>query len=44
MIAEVIVNSKANELNRTFDYGVPDNLDVALRYESTYSIWNKKNL
>lgn len=44
MIAEVIVNSKANELNRTFDYDVPDNLDVALRYEGTYSVWNKKNL
>lgn len=44
MIAEVIVNSKANELNRTFDYGVPDNLDVALRYEGTYSIWSKKDL
>ena len=44
MIAEVIVNSKANELNRTFDYGVPDNLDVALRYEGAYSIWHKENL
>lgn len=44
MIAEVIVNTKASELNRTFDYGVPDNLDVALRYEGSYSFWCKKNL
>ena len=44
MIAEVIVNSKANELNRTFDYGVPDNLDVALRDEGTYTDCNKKNI
>ena len=40
MIAEVIVNSRANELNRTFDYGVPDNLDVVLRYEGFGSFWS----
>lgn len=39
MIAEVIVNTRANELNRTFDYGVPENLDVVLRYESACSFW-----
>ncbi len=44
MIAEVIVNSKVNELNRTFDYGVPDNLDVVLRYEGPCSIWLSQNL
>ncbi len=31
MIAEVIVNTKANELNRTFDYGVPEGMKVVLR-------------
>lgn len=30
MIAEVIVNSAATKLNRTFDYGVPNNLDAAV--------------
>lgn len=30
MIAEVIVNSAAKELNRVFDYGVPNNLDVVV--------------
>lgn len=30
MIAEVIVNSAATELNRVFDYGVPSNLDVVV--------------
>ena len=30
MIAEVIVNSVAKELNRVFDYGVPNNLDVVV--------------
>lgn len=30
MIAEVIVNSAAKELNRVFDYGVPSNLDVVV--------------
>lgn len=30
MIAEVIVNSAATELNRIFDYGVPNNLDVVV--------------
>lgn len=30
MIAEVIVNSAATELNRVFDYGVPNNLDVVV--------------
>lgn len=44
MIAEVIVNSKSNELNRTFDYGVPENLDVTLRYACINSVWSKKNL
>lgn len=44
MIAEVIVNSRANELNRTFDYGVPENLDVVLRYEGTCSFWCEKNV
>ena len=44
MIAEVIVNTKANELNRTFDYGVPENLDVVLRYASTSTFWVKKNI
>lgn len=28
MIAEVIVSSNASELNRVFDYGIPDNMDV----------------
>lgn len=44
MIAEVIVNSRANELNRTFDYGVPDNLDVVLRYEGSCTIWCAQDL
>lgn len=39
MIAEVIVNTKAAELNRTFDYGVPESLDVALRYARFNSFW-----
>ena len=30
MIAEVVVNSAAKELNRVFDYGVPNNLDVVV--------------
>ncbi len=30
MIAEVIINSSANDLNRVFDYGVPSNLDVVV--------------
>lgn len=30
MIAEVIVNSAATELNRVFDYGVPNDLDAAV--------------
>ena len=30
MIAEVIVNSAANKLNRVFDYGVPNDLNVAI--------------
>ena len=30
MIAEVIVNSAATKLNKTFDYGVPSNLDAAV--------------
>ncbi len=31
MIAEVIVNTKANELNRTFDYSVPEGMELVLR-------------
>ena len=30
MIAEVIVNSNANELNRVFDYGIPENMSVSI--------------
>lgn len=30
MIAEVIVNSSSNELNRTFDYNIPENLNVQI--------------
>ncbi len=30
MIAEVVINSAATELNRVFDYGVPNNLDVVV--------------
>lgn len=30
MIAEVIVSSSSSELNRTFDYNVPDNLNVEI--------------
>ena len=48
MIAEVIVNSKANELNRVFDYKVPDgyvpgeNIDVG--YRVLVSFANYKSL
>ena len=30
MIAEVIVSSNANELNRMFDYGIPDGMEVSI--------------
>lgn len=30
MIAEVIVNSNANELNRVFDYGIPEDVEVSI--------------
>ena len=30
MIAEVVLNVSANDLNRVFDYGVPSNLDVVV--------------
>lgn len=30
MIAEVIVNSNANELNRVFDYEIPENMNVSI--------------
>ena len=44
MIAEVIVNSKAAELNRTFDYNIPDGIDVCLRLKSINTFFNKKNI
>lgn len=40
MIAEVIVNSKATELNRTFDYGIPDEFEVTVRNASANSFWS----
>ncbi len=42
MIAEVIVNSTANELNRTFDYKVPDELTVTLGSRVLVPFANRK--
>lgn len=39
MIAEVVVNSRAAELNRTFDYHIPDGLEVSLRDACACSVW-----
>lgn len=40
MIAEVIINEKVNELNRTFDYIVPDDFEVEVRCKSIGTIWD----
>ncbi len=42
MIAEVIVNSTANELNRTFDYKVPEELTVTLGSRVLVPFANRK--
>ena len=30
MIAEIIVSSSTNELNRVFDYGIPEGMDIQI--------------
>lgn len=48
MIAEIIVNSSANELNRIFDYKVPDDYEIGksidIGYRVLVSFANYKNL
>ncbi len=42
MIAEVIVNSTANELDKTFDYNIPDGLNVELGMRVLVPFANRK--
>ncbi len=39
MIAEVVVNSNVTELNKTFDYAIPEGMVVLPRNESFNSFW-----
>ena len=36
MIAEVIINTTARSLNRTFDYNIPKNLETLFILEQKY--------
>ena len=42
MIAEVIVNSTANELDKTFDYSIPEGLNVELGMRVLVPFANRK--
>lgn len=44
MIAEVIINSSVKTLNKTFDYIIPDNLDVKIGDRVFVPFGTKKNL
>ena len=44
MIAEVIVDSNVKNLNRTFDYEIPDGMDVHVGSRVFISFGNKKSL
>ena len=38
MIAEIIVNSSASELNRIFDYKVPENYEIGKNIDIGYRV------
>ena len=44
MIAEVIVNSSVNKLNKTFDYEVPEEMNVKIGMRVLVPFSNRKKL
>ena len=39
MVAEVIINSKAKKLNRTFDYNIPKELENMICELANYKVY-----
>ena len=44
MVAEVIINSSVKNLNKTFDYNIPDELDIHIGSRVFIPFGNKKSL
>ena len=42
MVAEIIINSSVKVLNRTFDYEIPENMNIDLGSRVFVSVGNKK--